>query len=112
MATQDPEHDNRMFLADRLGREPTESERAHFSSLMDAFQIFMERNQVYEDLWQDYGWMDSLTHIRSKSLRLIRKFWRDEAPEDADGLLDDAYDLINYSVFFIRNYLAKNKWGR
>lgn len=111
MKTLDPEHDNRMFLASRLGREPTISEREQFGVLMDSFHLFVQRNSVYEDLWKDYGWMDTLTHIRSKAMRLVRKFWRDDPTED-DSLLDDVYDLINYAVFFIRNFRERNKWGR
>jgi hypothetical protein len=95
-----------------LGHEPSPSNIEQMQVYLDAFDVFLERNSRYEDLWRDYGWMDNLTHVRSKALRLVRKFWRNNAPEANDNMLDDAVDLINYTAFFIRNYCDRNKWGR
>lgn len=98
-------------VVEHLGYEITETNVEQMFTYLSAYEIFIQRNSVYEDLWKDYGWMDCLVHIRSKAMRLVRKFWRDDPAHD-EALLDDVFDLINYSVFFIRNYITENKWGR
>jgi len=95
----------------RGGYGLTETNVQQMVVYLEAFELFVQRNSTYEDLWKDYGWMDTLTHLRSKSMRLVRKFWR-ESPSTDKILLDDAMDLINYAVFFVRNFRAGNKWGR
>ena len=78
--------------------------------------IFAERNRRYGDSWKRYGWMDNLFHMRSKFLRITKAYWegtRSMGPgfsENSDNL-DDAYDLLNYGAFFIRNVQANNERG-
>lgn len=107
--------DSRKILAESIvkqtGAPPTQTNIDQMAEYLAAFHIFIQRNEKYKDLWKDYGWMDSLTHVRSKAMRMIRKFWRDN-PESDEINLDDSYDLVNYVVFFIRNFKEKNKWGR
>lgn len=109
MDTDETDELARHFV-DQCGHPVTETNVAQMRAYLEAFGIFVQRNSVYEDLWKSYGWMDSLTHVRSKAMRLVRKFWRDNPTED-ETLLDDAFDLINYTVFFIRNWRDRNKWG-
>ena len=97
-----------------IGVPVTNGNVEQMAVMLEAYHKYLERNAVYENLWQDYGWMDTLTHVRSKAMRIVRKFWRDEtAPKATAALhLDDALDLVNYVVFFIRNVREGNRWGR
>jgi hypothetical protein len=69
-----------------------------FTVLIEAMDKFVERNAKYKDLWQEYGIDDSLLHIKSKAARIVRLVAEDGLSAD----IDDAIDLINYAVFFIR----------
>lgn len=75
--------------------------------LHEALQLFMARNEgKYHDLWKAYGAEDSLQHMKSKLARTKQNF-QDTLASDAGALdIDDALDLINYTVFYIRNVLA------
>jgi hypothetical protein len=77
--------------------------------LLDAFDIFLERNEDREDLWAEYDAEDALLHIRSKAARLerVREKMRDgwDPTKLRKKDLDEAYDLINYCAFFIRYVL-------
>lgn len=95
----------------QMGYDETGTNIEQMKVYIDAFEIFVERNERYEDLWKQYGWMDTLTHVRSKALRLVRKFWREDPEQEDETLLDDALDLVNYATFFIRNFRSGNKWG-
>lgn len=83
------------------------------SVLLNAFDIFLERNGSRKDLWADFDLADSLHHIKSKAARLERSY-KDIAHLDlsdqrlliTDKDVDEAYDLINYCAFFIRNVLG------
>lgn len=70
--------------------------------LMEALMIFRERNAKRADLWREFGWEDSTLHIRSKAMRL-GLLLNQEIDVEPVELLDDALDLINVSVFFVRN---------
>jgi hypothetical protein len=72
-----------------------------FQVYLDAFDLYLERNGRYADLWREYGARDTAHHCRSKVLRMERELSKELTPEDYD--LDDAHDLINYSAFTIRN---------
>jgi hypothetical protein len=74
--------------------------------LIHAFEIFIERNADRKDLWAEYGVEDSLLHIRSKAGRLARLLGEDQRLSVKEKDLDEAYDLINYCVFFIRHMLG------
>lgn len=64
--------------------------------LGEAYKVFTERNKKYKDLWKEYGAEDSALHIRSKLMRLTTTTVETEE--------DDGLDLINYAVFWIRNW--------
>lgn len=86
-------------LEGRLTGELSGSDIDHMVVLFEAFEVMRERNSKYADLWMEYGARDSYEHMKSKFLRSNLAF---TYPED----LDDAIDLINYTVFFIRNIRA------
>lgn len=80
----------------------------------EALRKFTERNAVYQDLWRRSGWLMNLVHIKHKADRLMRIFWgklHNKEGEEPD--LDDGFDLMNYTVFFIithRKGDARGHW--
>jgi hypothetical protein len=70
--------------------------------LMEAFDKFQERNAKRHDLWKVFGWKDSALHMRSKAARIALALEGD-LDVDPEELLDDAIDIINYAVFYVRN---------
>lgn len=98
-------------VAKDLGISPRDTTLDQISIFRRALEIFESKNNAdggYEDLWKQYGWADNLLHMRSKLSRIERRF-RDQGATHVD--LDDAYDLLNYVVFFIRNVLEENPNG-
>lgn len=91
----------RRFIAD-MGHEATDTNIKQVKTYMDAFDLFIERNAKYQDLWREYGWEDTLMHVRSKMQRMQLATKDNVEPGE---VLDDAFDLINYGAFFIRNVL-------
>lgn len=81
-----------------LGFQDSPTNIKQLDVLVLALEKFVERNADYQDLWQEYGIDDSLLHIKSKSARLERLLKTLGLAVD----LDDAVDLINYTVFLIR----------
>ena len=71
--------------------EQEQSEELQLETQDLAFEIFCERNAKYGDLWAKEPLEDLLHHVKHKSLRLR------ENPQ-----LDDALDLVNYSLFIAR----------
>lgn len=75
----------------------------------DAVAIFEARNAVHNDLWKSDGADGSIEHMRHKMAR-IRKIRGDwdliDGPDDEDfveAMITEALDLLNYTVFMIRN---------
>jgi len=71
----------------------------HVGVLFEAVALYEEREKKYKGLWKEGGVADSLRHITSKSARV-------HAIGEGRTDLDDALDLINYTVFLIRNFRA------
>lgn len=103
------------------GLEISETNREQMAVFLDAMTIFQERNARYGDLWKEYGWRGNLLHVQSKAARVRRVWWdghRIQVPDLGTAVdhlqsdLDDAYDLLNYTVFFIRNVEDGNELGR
>lgn len=93
------------------GYEVTDSSVGHLQVLMDAMGIFNERNKKYRDLWKRSGWLSHVHHIRHKVARMFSIFWGTDAWKDEDDPLDDAFDNINYTVFFIRAFRDGDERG-
>ena len=89
----------------------------HADVVMTVLDILTEREEQYRGLWKEHGYTDSLFHIRHKAARLRAQFW--DVPSEStqsvdyqDGTdLDNAYDLIAYTMFFIQNYREGNRNG-
>lgn len=97
-----------------LGYELSDTNVRQMLEYMRAMEIFVERNEIRKDLWSKAGWEDSLGHMRHKYLRLKDRFLGSQVlpyDESQEETLDDAYDLINYVTFFIRNVKADNREG-
>lgn len=71
-------------------------------------ELYHDRDSRYTGLWKVRGWLGSLFQMDHKMARLMRIFWENEATDEDP---DDAYDLINYSAFFLRNHAAGNRNG-
>lgn len=95
------------YVVEVLGYEPTVTHVEQMEVLLQVFAKFVERNAQYKDLWRNGGPRDSANHIESKAAR-IQHFTRmiadiDWSLSEVDAPVDDAIDLINYAVFYIRN---------
>jgi len=94
-------------------KEIDEETAEFFSVMSDALITAHSRGKLHgRGLWKRHGWKGSVMQVMSKTARLQRHFWEDivdrqTTPDD----LDDAYDLINYAVFFILNVQGKNEYG-
>lgn len=69
--------------------------------------IFVARNRQRGNNFKHFGWRDSLHHMRSKLSRILQMFTTEGRERD----LDDAYDEINYTAFFIMNVEDGNENG-
>lgn len=95
------------------GVQPTEENIQHLEVFMEALKVYDSRSAVYGMLWQQYGALSNLLNMARKTDRLMEEWWhKDGAPpvmhKDA---LDDAVDLLNYTVFFMRNARRFNILG-
>lgn len=78
-------------------------EKAQAVTLIEALQVYCDKNVKYKDNWRRMGWRGLLARIRERSDRLWDTFWmgvnwKSEGVIDAD----DAIDLINFAAFFVR----------
>lgn len=88
-----------ILAARRSELELDQNEWDQLMVYLDAFRVFIEREAKYHSLWKEYGAKDTAHHVKSKGLRL-------KTQVEADGLeadYDDAFDLINYAAFTVRN---------
>lgn len=76
-----------------------ENETEQLMVLLEAFGVFQEREAKYHSLWMQYGATDSYQHVRSKAART--QFYLEGHEDESDPI-----DLINYTVFLIRNMRA------
>ena len=76
-----------------------------------AMGIYIDRNEAHKDSWQTSGWFAMLAQVRSKTKRLISRFWTATDAEAMTLDIDDAFDNINYSAMFIRNLNKHDKLG-
>ena len=71
---------------------------------MEALNIYRQRGLSYGEVWRQYGATANLVQAARKIDRLMEMWWHN--PDGAVALqkdaLDDAFDALNYLVFFIR----------
>lgn len=69
--------------------------------MLHALKLYDERSQSYGAVWRNHGAKANLQRAAAKLDRLMEVFWHGrKAP--AKGQTDDAYDAINYLLFFLR----------
>lgn len=83
---------------------------------LKAWSIYADRQEEHGDqVWKESGWRGMLVDMRKKLDRLWFRYWSQDhelSPiEDYDKALDSAYDLLNFTVFFIRQVEAGNRDG-
>lgn len=95
-----------------LGLKVTDESVLQMSVLAESLQIYQDRDTKYGSAWKRLGALNNLTRMSTKVERLLEMYWHQRDYVESDSLdLDDAYDLINYCAFFIRQ--AKlGKWTR
>jgi hypothetical protein len=103
------DEDLRVGLAS-LGYPEDDAHVEQFRVLMEAFDVFMERNARYRDVWKGSGYRGSLFDLRKKITRMWSVFWQGHPDEKAKEC-DDALDVINYAAFFVRNVRDGNEYG-
>lgn len=98
-----------------IGLDGTEDNREHLDVLVRCLLTYSSREQVYGAAWRQYGAVSNVLSMARKVDRIMNEWWaalvRGEV-RDRDGEeLDDAVDLINYTVFFLRNVRDGNISG-
>lgn len=77
--------------------------------MLEAFDVFLERNEDRQDLWAEYDIGDAAMHIRSKAGRIAKVLERNNYEDKVkikDKDIDEALDLMMYCAFFVRH-----AWG-
>lgn len=87
-------------------RQPPPVGLEHEMVLNEALNIFIERNGKRQDGWKEAGWKGNLVEMRKKLDRLWAAW---DSPDKKD--IDEALDLINAAVFYIRCVKEDNKNG-
>lgn len=89
--------------------KPTDPQLAVF---YEAYALYRERNLQHQDVWKESGWMGMMVDMRKKMDRLWKQYTyyrSDEMVAQED--LDSAFDLLNFTVFFIRQVRDDDRNG-
>jgi len=78
----------------------------HDDVLRESLNIFIDKNGKRQDSWKGAGWKGNLVEMRKKLDRLWAAW---DSPDQKD--IDEALDLINAAVFYIRCVREKNPNG-
>lgn len=102
------------FLQDN-GINPSPENCDQLKVFLEALEIYDSRTSAYGQVWKQYGALSNLLSVARKTDRLMEYWWHDqdmvEVPLLHKDSLDDAIDLINYTIFFIRNARVANITG-
>lgn len=108
----------RFMLHDHYGSESEvmDNMTEHMMVFCEALEIYEERTVKYGQAWRRRGWLGNIMNLFNCVDRLDGFWWRKDTPdpmirESVDQALDDAFDAINYLIFFIRNVRARNRSG-
>lgn len=107
------EADERLKYAAKNKLPDPKSDDPQFNVFLKAMIIYYERQEQHGDqVWQASGWRGMLTGMYAKMERAWYRYWNaDPDEEDLMEALDSAYDLLNYTAFFIRQVEARNRDG-
>lgn len=80
-------------------------EPEHLQVLLEAHQLYVERNAKYQDVWRQHGLRGNMVKLRLKIERAWRLVWA--GSDDPDDLLD----TINYAAMTLRCLRDGNRDG-
>lgn len=103
--------DHEAMVLINAGIDVTDDNREQLRVCLEAVRTYSERTQTYGQVWRQYGALSNLLSSARKVDRLMEGWWHDGAPPLHKDGLDDAIDLINYTVFFMRNAREANFVG-
>lgn len=83
----------------------------HLRVLMEAMDIWKERNQKYRDNWRRQGLRGNLFKLRWKVERAWQHLWNMDKGMEGVPDVDDLLDSINYAVCAIRLARERNRDG-
>lgn len=89
-----------------IGFDGSDQEVEQIAVALEALAVFEERNALYRDGWYHAGAIDNLRNARrkvSRQMNIATVVCEKDPPALADGNLDDAIDVINYTTFAVRN---------
>lgn len=95
------------------GIEENEENIDQLAVFLTALKLFDDRNRTYRNIWETYGALSNLLRAATKVDREMEIWWHQglENPLLHKEALDDAFDAINYLVFFIRCVRSGNITG-
>jgi hypothetical protein len=102
-------------LFDYFDIDVTEETWNHFETLMEVLKLYSDRTVLYGQVWKNYGALNNLVRGATKVDRLMATWWHEttmDIPPMHKDSLDDAYDAINFLVFFIRCAREMNITGQ
>lgn len=100
----------RYMAAECLDLDPqglTSGDVDQFVTMVEAYRIYKQRNDLRMNLWMEDNCGELAQHCLSKSKRLAITS-QPGANKTAD-FTDDALDLVNYSVFFVRQSRSRDR---
>jgi hypothetical protein len=87
----------------------------HEAVLKKCMALYEQRTEAYGQAWKNYGAVANLINAARKTDRTMETWYHGlmngELPSLHKDALDDAYDAINYFVFFIRCITEANFTG-
>lgn len=109
-------------LFGQQGIELNQHTMEHLLVFLEALKLYYSRSGAYGQIWQQYGALSNLINAARKVDRTMEVWWTKETEtyRASDGKvkpllhkdnLDDAFDCLNYLVFFIRNARSGNLVG-
>lgn len=86
------------------GIEQNDENIEQLAVFLTALKLFDERNRTYRNIWETYGALSNLLRAATKVDREMEIWWHSSSLDclGHKEALDDAFDALNYIVFFIR----------
>lgn len=91
-----------------------EETSAHMRLMLECVRVYDSRAKSYGEVWKQYGALSNLLSVARKVDRLMGSWWfrgKGVTPALHKDSLDDAVDLVNYALFFMRNAVSGNLVG-
>ena len=87
------------FICQDLDVPLSDTNIEQMKTYLDAFAVFMERQETYQDLWKAAGSRDSARNLKSKAMRMEVL----DTATHPEVCSDTGLDAINYAAFYTRN---------